>query len=338
MTGEDSARTHMRCEIDEIPEAAARLIDGFAAEAADIGATLNRLDPPLVITVARGSSDHAAAFLKYAIELSAGRAVASIGPSVASIYGARLRLDRALCLAVSQSGRSPDIVAMQQSAREGGATTVALTNVIGSPLAVGSDRAIDIRAGTERAVAATKTFVNSIVAGLMVVAAWVRDRQLETALRNLPDQLSAAVRLDWSPLAVDLRGQPSLFILGRGPALAIADEAALKLKETCGQHAEAFSAAEVLHGPVSLVGSGFPVLALASRDAAQATVIETADRLVGEGATVFVTGDGKTTANTLPFVDTGHKLTDPLALIAPFYGFVEALARDRGWIRTTRCG
>ncbi len=330
MTRAGEPVTHMRREINEIPEAVARLLDGFLADARTIGLDLKRQDPMMVITVARGSSDHAAAFLKYAIELLAGRAVASIGPSVASIYGAQLRLEKTLCLIISQSGRSPDIVTMQAAAKRGGAMTVSLTNVIGAPLAKGSDRAVDILAGTERAVAATKTYVNSIVAGLLIVAAWTEDQDLQRALHGLPEQLSDAVSLDWSPLADDLEGHPSLFILGRGPAVAIAGEAALKFKETCSQHAEAYSAAEVLHGPVSLVSSGFPVLALASRDAAQATVVETADRLARGGATVHVTSALAKTAGRLPFVDTGHPLTDALSLIVPFYGFVESLARMRG--------
>ena len=283
--------THMRREVDEIPEAAGRLLDGFGSDAREIGAALRGKNASLVVTVARGSSDHAASFLKYAIELKAGLPVASIGPSVASIYEAPLRLGDAVCLSVSQSGRSPDIVAMQAAAAKGGALTVSLTNVDGSPLAAGSDHAVDIRAGAELGVAATKTYVNSIVAGLMLLAAWTEDSELQSALERLPGQLAGAVSLDWSPLARSVENEPSLFILGRGPALAIAHEAALKFKETCNQHAEAYSAAEVLHGPVSMIGSGFPVLALAARDSAEASVIETAQKLTADGAAVYVTSD-----------------------------------------------
>lgn len=320
----------MRREIDEIPEAAGRLVAGFSADATKIGDVLRQRDPAIVTTIARGSSDHAAAFLKYAIELKAGRPVASIGPSIASIYHAPLMLDNALCLSISQSGRSPDIVAMQDAAKAGGALTMSLTNVAGSPLASASDHAVDIRAGSEIGVAATKTYVNSIVAGLMVLAAWTRDDDLFAALGRLPEQLARAVRLDWSALVEGVEGEPSLFVLGRGPALAIAHEAALKFKETCNLHAEAYSAAEVLHGPVSMVGDGFPVLCLAVRDAAEGSVIETANRLTEGGAVVHVTSDRATRAGKLDFVETGHALTDAVALIAPFYGLVEKLARDRG--------
>jgi glucosamine--fructose-6-phosphate aminotransferase (isomerizing) len=122
----------------------------------------------------------------------------------------------------------------------------------------------------------------------------------------------------------------SLFMLGRGPALAIASEAALKFKETSGMHAEAYSSAEVLHGPVALVGPSFPVIALAARDAAEASVTGMADSLADRGAYACVTASGGKSARKLPFVATGHPITDALALIVPFYGFVEAWSRGKG--------
>jgi glucosamine--fructose-6-phosphate aminotransferase (isomerizing) len=120
-------------------------------------------------------------------------------------------------------------------------------------------------------------------------------------------------------------------VLGRGPALAIAQEAALKFKETCGIHAEAYSAAEVLHGPARIVEAGFPVLALAARDASEAGVAEIADRLANQGATAFATTNRVSLAQRMPFVETGHGITDALTLIASFYGFVEMLSRHRGF-------
>jgi glucosamine--fructose-6-phosphate aminotransferase (isomerizing) len=167
------AETHMRREIAEIPEATARLLDQAGSSAlAKAGAEIRALDPRFLTTVARGSSDHAAAFLKYAIELTAGIPVASLGPSIASIYGVKLQLARSASIAVSQSGKSPDIVAMAKSARDGGALTIAITNTADSPLANASDHAIDIRAGAEKSVAATKTFVTSAVAGLAILGEW----------------------------------------------------------------------------------------------------------------------------------------------------------------------
>lgn len=322
--------THMRREVLEIPDAVARLMQDGDAALREAGTAMRLRSPSFVVTVARGSSDHAASFLKYAIELTAGLAVASVGPSVASIYGASLKLRGAACLAISQSGKSPDIVAMAEQARAGGALTIALTNTAGSPLALASDHAIDILAGAEKSVAATKSFINSAVAGLAVMAHALHDAELLTALEALPHHLRRAVECDWSPLADAIDNAPSVFILGRGPSYAIANEAALKLKETCSMHAESYSAAEVMHGPLALVGPGFPILAMAARDASEPSVAESAKRLVEKGAAVFATSSLATSAHMLPFAATGHPLTDPLSLITSFYVFVEAYARHLG--------
>jgi len=323
--------TYMRMEIEEIPDAAQRLLDTSRASLVEAGERLKRLQPVMVATIARGSSDHAAAFLKYAIELTAGVPVASIGPSIMSIYGRELRLDGCAAISISQSGKSPDIVAMAQSARRNGALTIALTNTAGSPLAESADIAIDLAAGKEQSVAATKSFVSSVIAGLSILAHWTDDQGLSAAITKLPEALRRAVTVDWTPLLSALKDRNSLYVLGRGPALAIAQEAALKFKETCGIHAEAYSAAEVLHGPARIVEAGFPVLALASRDASEAGVAEIADRLANQGATAFATTDRVAVAQRMPFVETGHGITDALTLIASFYGFVEMLSRHRGF-------
>lgn len=322
--------THMRQEIEEIPEAVARFIAGSEKVLAEAGRDIRQRDPRFVVTVARGSSDHAASFMKYAVELTAGLPVASVGPSIASIYGVRLRLAGSACLAISQSGKSPDIVAMAEEARRGGALTVAVTNTADSPLARGSDHAIDIMAGQERSVAATKTFVNSAVAGLALMAHSTNNEELLTALRQLPEHLRKAIGCDWMEMAAALDGASSLFILGRGPSFAIANEAALKFKETCGIHAEAYSAAEVMHGPMALVQAGFPVLALAARDQSEPSMADAADQLVGKGGTVFATTSLTKASRKLPFAATGHPITDPLTLVVSFYAFVEAFARHRG--------
>ncbi|WEX79079.1 SIS domain-containing protein [Sinorhizobium numidicum] len=323
-------QTNMRREIDEIPEAAARLLERSAMPLAAAGAALRAKNPAFLVTIARGSSDHAALFLKYAIELHAGRPVASLGPSLASIYGADLKLGGAAAIAISQSGKSPDIVAMAQAATRAGAVSIALTNTLPSPIAEACTHPLDILAGPEIAVAATKSYVNSIVAGLAVLGEWTGDAALKRAVADLPNQFAKAVKLDWQDFAADLGEAESLYVLGRGPALAIASEAALKFKETSGMHAEAYSAAEVLHGPVALVGPKFPVLVLAARDAAEASVADIADRMSAKGAVVQVTSARAKKAKRLPFVETGHPITDALALILPFYGFVEAWSRSRG--------
>ena len=323
--------THMRREIEEMPAAVERLLTQAGQNLEAAGKRLAEIDPRVVVTVARGSSDHAASFLKYAIELTTGVPVASLGPSISSIYGAKLKLAGAGCISISQSGKSPDIVSMAGLAEESGALTIALTNTPGSPLALGSDHAIDIAAGPERSVAATKTFVNSAVPGLGVLAHWSGDKELLDALDRLPAHLSKAVSCDWSPLAEALEGKSSLFILGRGPSFAMSNEAALKFKETSAVHAESYSSAEVMHGPLALVGPGFPVLSLAARDKAEQSSANVADGLADKGASIFATTNLVTKARRLPFAATGHPLTDPLSLITSFYAFVEAFARRRGF-------
>ncbi|PYE87662.1 SIS domain-containing protein [Phyllobacterium leguminum] len=321
----------MRAEIASIPDVVARLLDGSNDILRKAGSQLREKDPAFLVSIARGSSDHVATYLKYATELTAGIPVASLGPSIASIYGARLKLANAAAIAISQSGKSPDIVTMAKVARTSGALTYAISNTSDSPLAQTCDVAIDILAGPEKSVAATKTFVASAVAGLALIAHWTGDTALLDALRQLPRALNDALTCDWSPLGEALEGHDSLFVLGRGPSSAIANEAALKFKETSSMHAEAYSAAEVLHGPVAIVGKNFPVLALTARDAAEQSIIETCDRIAGQGAAVFVTSTSKTAATPLPFVATSHPLTDPLALLVSFYIFVEGLSRHRGF-------
>lgn len=322
--------SRMRREVLEIPAAVGRLLEEGAGEVAAAARAVAGRDPAFLVTVARGSSDHAATFLKYASELLTGLPVASVGPSVASVYGRRLRLAGSVCLAISQSGRSPDIVAMARMAGEAGALTLALTNDAGSDLARACALPLDIRAGAELSVAATKTFVNSAVAALWLLAEVAGDAALGAAIRRLPDALEAAAATRWDALAEALGAAGSLYCLGRGPGLAISNEAALKFKETCRLHAESFSSAEVLHGPVSIVGQGFPVLALAVADSAEEALAAVADDLAAKGATVFATSARARRAAVLPAVRTGHPLTDPLALIVSFYAMVEAVARARG--------
>ncbi len=324
-------QSHMAREVAEIPEAARRFLTQSRETLARAAEAMRKADPDVVVTVARGSSDHAATYLKYAVELLAGVPVASVGPSVASIYRRPLRLGRAACIGISQSGQSPDIVEMMRAADQGGALTVAITNHEGSPMAVASAHCLALQAGAEQSVAATKTFVTSVLAGLALLAEWQEDEALRSAVARLPEVFAEALAMDWSPLAARLSRAQSLYVLGRGPAFAIANEAALKFKETCGLHAESFSAAEVLHGPSAIVQAQFPVLALGVEDAALPRLRETAERLAAQGADVFLTGADAAGATRLPSLPDLHPLCSPLVLSVSFYAFIEGLARRRGF-------
>lgn len=324
-------QSHMAREVAEIPEAARRFQSQSAGAVAKAAAAMRSADPDLIVTVARGSSDHAATYLKYAVELQAGVPVASVGPSVASIYRRPLKMGRAACIGISQSGQSPDTVDLMRAAGAGGALTLAITNHADSPLAQASAHCLALQAGVEQSVAATKTFVASVLAGLALLAEWQEDDALRAAVAGLPEAFDKALAVDWSPLAARLARAQSLYVLGRGPAFAIANEAALKFKETCGLHAESFSAAEVLHGPSAIVQAQFPVFALGVEDAALPRLTETAARLVAQGADVFLTGGTAEGAVTLPSVGGLHPLCAPLVLAVSFYGFIEGLARRRGF-------
>ena len=323
--------TLMSAEVAEIPAASARFLDGSRERVAAAAAAMRAVDPRLIVTVARGSSDHAATYLKYVAELAAGVPVASVGPSVASVYGRTLKLDGAVCVGISQSGQSPDIVEMMKSAGEGGGLTVAITNDAAAPMAAACAHTLPLAAGPERSVAATKTFVTSVLAGLALVAEWREDAELRAAVAALPGQFEAALGCDWTPLSDRLVRAGSAFVLGRGPGFAIASEVALKFKETCAIHAESYSAAEVLHGPAAIVQAHFPVLALAVEDAAKPAVVATAERLAGQGADVFLTAPGAAGVVSLPAVEGVHPLTAPLVLAVSAYRFIEARARRRGF-------
>lgn len=326
----DTQMTRMRREIDEIPEAVERLLTNGNGDIASVAAAAREVDPAFIVTVARGSSDHVCTFLKYAAEILLGIPVASVGPSVASIYDSEMKLSRSLCLSVSQSGQSPDIVAMARNAVRDGSLSVAVTNNPDAPLAEVSTHTLAIHAGQELSVAATKTFVTSAVAGLWLLAEWDRNETLLQSIRTLPDRLSSATRIDWPDVREAIGSRSSLFTLGRGQALAVSNEAALKFKETCQLHAESYSSAEVLHGPVSIVEEGFPVLGFAAADAAERPLAQIADQLSEKGARVFATTDAVSAASRIDHVRTDHPLTDPLTLIVSFYSMVEAYAASRG--------
>ncbi|HEY0179160.1 MAG TPA: SIS domain-containing protein [Dokdonella sp.] len=320
--------TQMYREIRESAQMIARQAERNAGVVRALAAAL-RADPPrLVATGARGSSDNAATYAKYLFETRVGVPTSSAAPSVQSVYAAEPRLAQALFVAISQSGRSPDLVGQAEAARRAGARVVAMVNVEDSPLARAADFLIPLHAGPERSVAATKSFLCSLAALLHLAAEWTRDDALRAALAALPDALEAGWALDWSPLVDGLADAQSLFVVGRGVGLAAAQEAALKLKETCGLHAEAFSAAEVQHGPMALVGPGFPVLFFAQDDDARAGTLAVAATFRARGARVWVAGGDGDAA--LPVPADLDPLCAPLAEVHRFYGAANALALRRG--------
>ena len=316
----------MAAELRESPDAVRRQAEPLAAPVRDLTARLQRRPPGMVVTCARGSSAHAATFAKHLIELHLGIPVAAAAPNIASVYRRPLRLDGQLFLAVSQSGRSDDLVANAAMAREAGALTAALVNDTGSPLAAACDIVLPICAGPERSVAATKSFVATLAALLRIVAGWTGDASLAASVDRLPLRLAEAGECDWSAAVDPIAASSSLIAIGRGPTLAIAREAALKLKEVANLHAEAFSAAEFPHGPVALVSARYPILVLMPSDEAAEGVRSLIRDLADKGAALFATApDG-----ALPALAPDRPETDAICLIQSFYRMIVCLAARLG--------
>ena len=293
-------------------------------------AQLLRTRPPrAVVTCARGSSDNAATFARYLIETRLGVLTSSAAPSVSSVYAAAPDVSDSLLLAISQSGASPDLLAVVERARAAGARIVALVNAADAPLARRADELIPLAAGPEYSVAATKSFLASLSALVQLIAAWGEDAELTRALAQAPRQLEQAWAADWSAALPTLIDATSLYVIGRGPGLAIAQEAALKFKETCGLHAEALSAAELRHGPMALVRAGFPVLLFAQHDESHPGIEQLAGELTAQGASVLLAGARLAGTVTLPAI-TAHPVIEPLLLAQSFYRLANALALARG--------
>lgn len=325
-----TADTLMYSEAGEAAATVERQLAGNDAVVQPLADSLRKHPPRFVVTCARGSSDHAATFAKYAVETELGFVTASASPSVSSVYGVAQHLHGALYLIISQSGRSPDLVTCAKAARIAGARVIAMVNVEDSPLAAVADTVIPLRAGLERSVAATKSYLGALAAVIHLVARWKGDPAIMQALAATPDLLRAAYTHDWSPLVDGLTGAGHLFVLGRGLGLAAAQEAALKFKETCGLHAEAFSSAEVKHGPMALVDARFPVLLFAQSDATLPGSLDVMRVFRARGARVWTAAPGDEHVDALPITAAPHPLCAPLLTIQSFYRAVNALSLARG--------
>jgi glucosamine--fructose-6-phosphate aminotransferase (isomerizing) len=317
-------------EAAQAPDVVREQLEANATVVARIGELLRQMKPHAVVTCARGSSDNAATFAKYLIEARAKVLTSSAAPSLSSLYEAQPDLRGVVFIAISQSGKSPDLLASTEAAKRGGALVIALCNVTESPLAKLADHLVPLWGGVEMSVAATKSYIASLSAVVHLVASWTADRELLDALKRCPAQLAQAWNLDWSAAVPALQRASNLYVVGRGFGLGIAQEVALKLKETCGLHAEAFSAAEVKHGPMALVKLGFPVLMLSQNDESRAGIAALADDFVKRGAEVLVAGIDVERALSLPTIAADAAI-EPILLIESFYRMATELAFARGF-------
>jgi glucosamine--fructose-6-phosphate aminotransferase (isomerizing) len=323
--------TRMFAEAAEAPAVVRAQLRDNAGIVAEAAARLRAHPPTAALICGRGSSDNAGVFGRYLIESETGVLTSPAPLAVSSVYGQTPRIPGGVCFAISQSGKSPDLVAAASAAKAGGAFVIALVNVEDSPLSAVADLTIPLRAGPELSVAATKSFIASMTALAHLVAEWTGDAALHAGLEALPDQLEAAWNQDWSAALPPLQRAINLYVVGRGPGFGVAREAALKLKETCGLHAEAFSTAEVRHGPMALVKAGFPVLMLAQDDVTRADAEDLAADFAARGAKVFLSGRaGHGRVTPLPAV-TGHPALEPVLLIQSFYALAARLSVARGF-------
>lgn len=320
----------MALEAAEGPQRVQAQLDEPAALYESLAQALRRTPPRAVVTCARGSSDNAATFLRYLVEVELGLLTASLSPSVSSVYGVQQELAGCLFVAISQSGASPDLLSTARSARASGATVLALVNAPGSPLAALADHVVPLCAGPELSIAATKSYLCTIAALIKFVACWSGDTALLRAIARAPEDLAAAWQLDWSGLIELLQGVEHAYVLGRGLGLGIAQEAALKLKETCALHAEALSGAEVSHGPITLVRERMPVLLLCQDDPTLPGMEALALELIETGIPLRVAGGSGIDARyRLPVVPS-HPAVAPLLAAQSFYRAATLLAAARG--------
>ncbi|MBM0107276.1 SIS domain-containing protein [Steroidobacter sp. S1-65] len=325
-TGMDS---RMYLEAAQAPKVVRGQLENNADISRRIGALLREMNPRAVVTCARGSSDHAATFAKYLIESHTKLLTTSAAPSLSSLYDAQPDMRGVVFLVISQSGKSPDLLASAENAKRNGACVIALCNTPDSPLTQLADHSLPLHAGPETSVAATKSYIASLSAIVHLVACWTTDQTLLGSLMRAPEQLAQAWDLDWRAALPVLQQANNLFVLGRGYGLGVAQEAALKFKETCGLHAEAFSTAEVKHGPMALVGRGFPVLMLSQNDESRAGIEKLATEFVQRGADVLLAGPKVPDAIALPTI-ASHAVIEPLLMVQSFYRMVASLAPARG--------
>ena len=297
----------------------------------EFGALLRSNNQHAMLTLARGSSDHAAHYLAYLTMLRMGQLVTSLPMSLVTLHHSQFNAKNLVSFAFSQSGQSPDLIEPTHFFRLGGGITVAFVNQTESPLAQEAEWLFPLHAGVEKSVAATKSFIAQMVAGARVIAHWQNNESLHNALRQLPEVMVQAAEMNWQAAVDAFVSVDRLMIIGRGTSMPVALEAALKLKETCGIQAEAFSSAEVRHGPMRLIEEGYPLLVFAPRGPSQPGLLNFAAEMKERGARVLLAAPVGTEGMNLPIVASQEVDLDPISIIQSLYPMAEALARAKGF-------
>lgn len=336
MTSSGTPTSTMRAEIGEQPAALRRTLDALLPRMSDVG--LLARGTRQVLFIARGSSDNAAVYGRYLVESQTGRLATLAAPSIATTYKRKLDLGGVLAVAISQSGKTEEIVETMDWAARCGARTVAVTNAADSPLADAAEVALITEAGDEFAVPATKTYTTQLAA-LSVLALGLGAEVDLADLRRAPDEVQRLIEeTEASPaleaMVAGLAEVPGTVVSGRGIAFGTALELALKLKEACYLHAMGLSYADLLHGPIAVVDEDTPAILVAADEGPTLPgTIALARRVTGAGARAYGVGGGEGLAEACSYALPGPSLPEwvaPLALIVPGQILVEALARRLG--------
>jgi len=295
-----------------------------------ITAELRANDPYSIVSIARGSSDHAAQYMNYLAMAKLGKLPTSLSMSILTLYKAELDISKSIGIAISQSGQSPDVVNPLGYFTEKGRGSIALVNDTNSPLAKTAKWTVPLHAGPEKSVAATKSFIASLSASAHLIASWKQDTELLKALDHLPDDLCKAQQCDWTPAIETLKGSKRIMVVGRGFGLSMALEASLKFKETCSIQAEAFSAAEIKHGPQALIENGYPLIVFANRGPALHSMLDLAEDMRARGAKVILAAPSFVKEKDLLIHSAQSDDLDILMAAQSFYLMIEGLSRSLG--------
>jgi glucosamine--fructose-6-phosphate aminotransferase (isomerizing) len=323
-------------DLVEQPATLARLLDEGRAEAESAAARVRAHGASFAVLAARGSSDNAARYAQYVLGVRNAMVVALAAPSIVTRYHAQPHMEAAVVVGISQSGQSPDLLAVVREGRRQGALTIGITNDPASPLAEASEVVLALRAGHERAVAATKTYTAQLMAVAMLSAALAGDEASWQELARVPDRVAGAIgdarhRVGAAAL---FREEERMLVVGRGFNLSTAFEIALKVKEACGVVADPYSSADLLHGPVALVQSGLPVMVVAPEAAPFDDVRAVAAMARERGARVVAITDSPDVAAqaevALPLAPAGPEWLSPIEAVVPGQLWVQALAEARG--------
>ncbi|PIP96424.1 MAG: iron dicitrate transport regulator FecR [Bdellovibrio sp. CG12_big_fil_rev_8_21_14_0_65_39_13] len=320
----------MRQEALETPAALIRQWNENDQLRREIALEWRDFSPYSFVTLARGSSDHAAQYLNYLVSLKLKKMGTSLPPSILTLHQTVLDLSQSVCVAISQSGKSPDLIQPFEFFKKSHFETLAMVNVEDSPLARAAKYCYPLKAGPELSVAATKSFIASLYASASLIAEMDLDRQLSSSLEALPEKLILSQNEKWNQLITNLNKSARAMIVGRGLGFSIALEAALKLKETCNIQAEAFSAAEIKHGPQAIIEHGYPLIIFALKGPTQLGMVELAKEMRQRGAQVFLIADQSIPDRDGTYHTTDHEYLEPISCIQSFYLMAEELAISRG--------